>query len=315
MKSRLTTEEFIQKANLRHNNKYNYNNTNYVFNKQKVIITCPNHGDFYQAPVKHLFGRGCPKCKTDKIRNLFRSNKESFIQKAKSVHGDRYNYSQVEYITNWKKVTIICPDHGNFEQSPNAHLSQKQGCPSCGGTKKLISEEFIKCASETHNNSYDYSKVIYKGNKKKVIVTCLKHGDFFVTPNNHIAKKSGCPICKASKGELLLANVLNKLGIKFISQFIIPNQSYNFRYDFYLPDLNLLIEYHGIQHFKPVDFFGGKEALLDRQKKDIFKRSLALDLGFKFLELNYKQLKRLGKEEFENKFIHKLNDIKLRSLK
>ena len=100
-----------------------------------------------------------------------------FISKSKLIHGDKYDYSKVEYVNNHSKVCIICPEHGEFWQTPANHLKNR-GCPICGGHQKSSTEEFIKRANKVHNNKYDYSKVDYKGLKKKVCIVCKEHGDF-----------------------------------------------------------------------------------------------------------------------------------------
>ena len=129
-KRRDTIESFIQKANNVHNNFYSYLKTNYVKSKNKILITCPIHGDFLQTPSDHLQGKGCQVCGI--IKNTINRTKEvnSFRQEANQVHFNYYDYSLVDYITTHTKVMIICPEHGKFEQSPNKHL-KGQGCPKC----------------------------------------------------------------------------------------------------------------------------------------------------------------------------------------
>lgn len=118
---------------------------------------------------------------------------EEFVYDARLVHGDRYDYSKVEYVNNLIKVCIICSEHGEFWQNPHNHLIG-QGCPSCGG--KLVSDNktFILYSNKIHNRKYDYSKVVYKSSRENVIITCPIHGDFFQRPNNHLMGQ-GCPKC------------------------------------------------------------------------------------------------------------------------
>ncbi len=101
----MTTEEFIQRAKAVHGDKYDYSKVKYVDRQTKVVIVCPKHGDFTQAPTSHIRGAGCPKCGNDKT--ALRMTTEGFIQKAKTIHGDRYDYSKVEYVDNKKEVCII----------------------------------------------------------------------------------------------------------------------------------------------------------------------------------------------------------------
>jgi len=122
---------------------------------------------------------------------------ETFIEKARAVHGDKYDYSKVEYINAHTKVCIICPIHGEFLIRPNNHLNG-QGCSDCGGTKKLNTKSFIQKAMLIYGDKYDYSKVEYKNNKTKVCITCPIHGDFWMRPNDHL-NYHGCPDCGGTK--------------------------------------------------------------------------------------------------------------------
>ena len=111
---------------------------------------------------------------------------EEFIIKAKEVHGDKYDYSKVNYINVDTKVCIICPTHGEFLQMPSSHLNGR-GCPRCSGNKKLTTEEFIIKAREINGDKYDYTKVEYVNNSTKVCIICPTHGEFWQTPNGHLS--------------------------------------------------------------------------------------------------------------------------------
>ena len=126
------------------------------------------------------------------------SNLEKFINKSIIRHGDRYDYSKVEYINSLTKVCIICPEHGEFWQTPQAHV-RGNGCPICankkrGDTFRGNSDWFIKKANEIHNNRYDYSKVEYVNASTKVCIICPEHGEFMMTPMAHL-NGQGCPKC------------------------------------------------------------------------------------------------------------------------
>ena len=125
-----TTDSFIKEAKKIHGDKYDYSKVNYINSHTKVCIICKEHGEFWQLATNHLRGKGCPMCKKNTISNKLKSNKEEFIKKAKKIHGNKYDYSKIEYINNTTKVCIICPKHGEFWQTPNAHLKGK-GCKSC----------------------------------------------------------------------------------------------------------------------------------------------------------------------------------------
>jgi len=132
---------------------------------------------------------------------------ETFINKSLKIHGDKYDYSKVKYINSHAKINIICPIHGEFKMIANNHLNG-QGCPDCGGTKKLTKEQFIEKANKIHGNKYDYSKVEYINNKTRVCIICPKHGEFLMRPNDHLSGH-GCPDCGGTKKDST-ENIINK---------------------------------------------------------------------------------------------------------
>lgn len=124
MKRVRTTEDFIERAKQVHGDKYDYSFVDYVKSSQKVRIICPKHGEFQQTPNHHLRGCACPVCS-------LRQHGETFVERARAVHGDRYDYSKVDYVNNYTKVEIICKIHGSFWQKPQGHIISGQGCPKC----------------------------------------------------------------------------------------------------------------------------------------------------------------------------------------
>lgn len=194
MPRRLTTEEFIEKAKAVHGDRYDYSLVKYIGTSTNVVIVCPDHGPFEQWPQKHLMKRGCHSCAGTK-----KLTSKQFIEKAKSVHGDCYDYSQTKYVAADKKVTIVCRTHGPFTQTPNSHTSGS-GCRLCGVKATQLAlrsstAEFIEKARFRHGDRYDYPSVLYVKARTEVIVICPEHGPFEVTPNNHISKGSGCKAC------------------------------------------------------------------------------------------------------------------------
>jgi len=196
MSKKLTTEEFIEKAKAIHGNKYDYSKVNYVNNKIKIIIGCNTHGEFTQTPNSHLSGHKCFKCTLISTMSAIRYNIEEFIEKARAIHGDKYDYSKSIYINSHAKIKIICPTHGEFAQTPHSHLYY--GCAKCAGVGKLTTEEFIEKARSIHGDKYNYSKVNYINSKTKVIISCNIHGDFLMIPNNHL-NGDKCPKCSGKK--------------------------------------------------------------------------------------------------------------------
>lgn len=126
-----TTEEFIEQARKVHGDKYDYSKSVYVSNKTPIIIICPKHGEFIQKPLSHLQGQGCQKCYYERSGNLRRKSLGDFIRQANEIHNGKYDYSKVNYVNGKTPVTIICPKHGEFQQTPEKHINRGQGCPYC----------------------------------------------------------------------------------------------------------------------------------------------------------------------------------------
>ena len=236
--------------------------------------------------------------------------RRQFIKKARAIHGKKYNYSKVNYITNKINVTIICPLHGEFQQTPNSHLDNKE-CYKCGTIKtknglQSNTEKFVEKAKKIHGDRYDYSKSIYRQARKKLDILCRKHGLFRQIPNDHLNGK-GCPRCNYSKGEAILESIFNKHNIICISQWKFPDEKYRFEYDFYLPEYNLLIEFHGRQHYEFVPYFHKTYNVFEEQRmRDKWKLTLAKEKGIPLLEFNHKELNMLSREQFEQLVISKI---------
>jgi len=129
-----TENEFIKKCEKVHNNKYYYNDIKYISTYKDIDIVCPIHGKFTQKAGVHLNGGNCPKCSKSNMIKKLSNDTPTFINKAKEVHGERYEYTKVDYRGSFKKIDIICKNHGVFKQSPSSHL-QGRGCPKCKNSK------------------------------------------------------------------------------------------------------------------------------------------------------------------------------------
>lgn len=137
---------------------------------------------------------------------------EEYIQKAKDIHGNKYDYSKTVYISSREPITVICPIHGEFEQMPRPHLSGR-GCPKCGNKlksqqKKLTQEIFIDRCNKVHNNTYDYSKTVYTNKRDKVTIICPIHGEFEQIATNHM-RGQGCPECGKKKSQNRIGDYKN----------------------------------------------------------------------------------------------------------
>jgi hypothetical protein len=191
--SRSTWIERFRKA---HGKKYDYSKSEIINSKTNIKIICKEHGVFEATPENH--GKknkptGCPRCKKNAPDTL-----ETFINKAKKIHGNKYDYSKSIYKNTYADIVIICPRHGDFSQKPNAHIIGS-GCPQCGiearSQKRRISfENFIEKCIEVHGKKYDYSKTDYRGRSKEITLICKEHGEFNITADSHLSG-SGCQKC------------------------------------------------------------------------------------------------------------------------
>lgn len=227
---KLTEEIFVQRSNDAHNNFYDYSSVDYKNCSTKVEIICPTHGRFDQKPGDHLRGIGCPVCGI--YKNTRKKTLDLFMKEAKKHHGEFYDYSKVEYTNSKEKITIECPIHGDFTQTPSAHING-QGCPKCGDSKNRPKKDtlnFIERSEKIHGGKYDYSLVNYNGNKKKVDIICPIHGKFSQIPNGHL-RGAGCWEC----------SVIDRIDKKRLglNDFITKaNKIHNNEYDYSLSNYN-----------------------------------------------------------------------------
>ena len=228
---RKTTDEFIAEARKVHGEKYDYSKTNYVNACTKVIIICPEHGEFLQEPHSHLRGGGCPECA--KIRRAqgdrpMRLTTDEFIRRAKAIHGDEYDYSETIYKNSSTKVLVKCKDGTCKSVYPFAHLHKQPNKISSKSKKQIqpnymAMQNFIGKATKLYNNKYDYSKVAeeFINMNSYVTIGCPIHGFFRTTPSTHL-KGRGCTKCRKE------ANT-QKNKQNFIEK---ANQVHNNKYDY-----------------------------------------------------------------------------------
>lgn len=238
MPKKLTQQEFINKANIKHNNYYGYSLVNYINATTKVKIICPKHGEYEQQPNNHLFGQRCIKCMSDNVRNARKFDINTWISKFKNTHGERYNYS------------LVKPFIGN-------------------------------------------------GMQNKVIIICPKHGEFLMRPQLH-AKGVNCPLCNISKGEDEIEKFLIKNNIEYIREKIFDNcinseTNKKLPFDFYLPKINTIIEYHGEQHYKKMGPYFENRAggLKGRQKRDKIKENFGKNNNINYIIISYKEFNQI----------------------
>lgn len=200
----LSTEEFVRRARLKHGNLYDYSKTAYTSSLEKVIVICKEHGEFLQKASCHIMGNGCPTCAKEASKKDQTWTTETFVEKAKSVHGDFYDYTKTVYVFSKTKLTITCEEHGDFLQLPTMHLGG-QGCQACGliqckKKEKVYTDEdrqkFVADCLDKFGDRYDLTKVLYDGYNSRIIVTCILHNSTFcVVASTFLNSGSGCRKC------------------------------------------------------------------------------------------------------------------------
>jgi len=290
MKKKYTKQEFIEKAKKTHGNKYNYSLIEYKNSLTKIKIICPIHGKFEQMPSNHLAGNGCKKCAVSNRASLKKYTTKDFINKAKKIHGNQYDYSITKYKNSKLKIKIICPIHGEFEQIPSAHLFG-QGCKYCGILKTTLSrktttEEFIKKAKKIHGDKYNYSFVKYKNPQTLIKISCPKHGVFEQLPYTHL-NSHGCPKC----GRESVWDKSRGSGEKFIEK---SNKIHNNKYDYSLvkyknarTKVKIICNLHGIFEKRPYVHLNGRGCPIcfyesQKDNKEIFIKKAIKTHGDKY---------------------------------
>ena len=233
-KHKPTREEWIERANKKHNFKYDYSKVEYKDNKTPVCIICPEHGEFWQIPNNHIRGGKCPKCEYKRRNLAYAKTTEQFIKEATLVHNNTYDYSKVEYYNKNSKVCIICPKHGEFWQSPASHI-QGSGCPQCQNKNQTILYSILKNEFKNEIILYEYSP-IWLGRQ---------HFDIYFPDYNIAVEYDGqqhfIPI-KHFGGKTTYDKTKKRDKLK--DELAIENNCYLFRiqYNYTIDQLNQLIE-------------------------------------------------------------------------
>jgi len=324
---RLSIETIRQRSNDIHENKYY---VKYVEHSQRertmLKINCSIHGEFNQAMNDHLLGEGCYDCGKKKMADSQCSTTEEFIKKAKDIHGDTYDYSQVEYVNSSTNVTLICKFHGPFQIQPSNHLYfENYGCKSCGyertrNKKRLSQDIFIKRVIMVHGDLYDYSKSVYQGYYTPLIIICKKHGEFEIEPCYHF-KGTGCYSCNNQSSKparewlsMIQSSLLSPLQTNDSSYGEYKILTTKFRSDGYNPLTKTIYEFHG-------SFWHGDPSLYSSQminpktgttmgelyQKTQDKKKKCLELGYKYVEIwesqwyHFKKFIRMVQLRFRNR--------------
>ena len=283
MGKKLTTEQFIQRAVKIHGNKYDYSEVIYngMLNPIKIKCNCGNI--FFKTPKKHLHILStCPKCSKRQIPST-----DEFIKKAQNIHGDLYDYTNVKYINNKTHILLKCNGCLNsFKTTPNMHIQQKCGCPSCYGNNQITKKDFIKKFINIHGSEFKFDKLEVQKANDIIIIYCNTHGYYNTTQKKSLYLKNGCPNCSESRGEKMVRLFLEKNNLTFQREYIIKSLG-NYRFDFFIPSKNTIIEFDGKQHFQPIPFFGGIRALRKTKHNDYIKTMYCINNHINIIRIKY----------------------------
>lgn len=268
-------------------------------NLTKCAVKCPICGFVKEVQPKGTmrYGFYCDECNR-------REQERIFLDESRKVHGDRYDYSKTVFRGWHEKLTIICHEHGEFEQQADVHRSGF-GCPECSGNKKMTSETFAEKAREVHGDKYDYSRVEYKNNHTKVEIICPIHGSFWTKPNSHLIGRN-CPSCSVigSSGERDIADyVASLLGEENIcrnARNILVDETGKIRQyeiDIYIPSMKVGIEVNGEHWHKRKE---KEEPGYHKYKSQLIKKN-----GIALINVAYREWVK-NKEQVYNKIRKKI---------
>lgn len=292
----MTQEEFIRRCYEKYGNDFDYSLVNYENPKSRIKIKCNTCGQVFEVRADHFLydkRKGCcPLCKYEFLRKNFSFTKEQFVDKAKKLYGDVYDYSSVNYVNMHTPVIIIDRDGNSYSIVPmiflNGTFRRKKRIKDTKTERGIL---FIEKSKKIHGNKYDYSKVSYINARTRVKIVCPIHGDFEQKPYHHVSGV-GCPYCNRSLGEEKVEKVLKDYNIKFLKQHKLKNENIfcvnNYFYvDFFIPTQNIVIEYNGQQHYQATGYFGGEKKLQYTKERDMALRQYCKEHGIKLIEIPY----------------------------
>lgn len=273
--SRLSRDEFLRRL-LELNTGYGLDEVRYESMSRHITLVCKEHGRFSAQAGNVLYRKsGCPKCAVESNGKRSRKSFESYVNRARAVHGERFEYLGVEYENAQAYLMVYCREHGEFRQLANSHLNGV-GCIKC--SKPIWdTDSFIVEANKVHENKYSYFGANYTGSTNKVVITCPDHGEFLQLPSCHVHLAQGCPKCAnigPSEAQLEI--------YKFLSNHTKVELEYTLadtrkRLDMFVPNLNLAVEYHGL--------IWHSTKFKEDPREDYKKHKLAESLGIRVIHI------------------------------
>lgn len=293
MCKKLTIKEINDRFTKIHGIKYIYDWDTYKKVSQKMRMICPTHGEFLLSPDHHFRGVGCKKCGFFNVGKKLRKEWSIVLKEFNEIHNNKYEYDESTYSNTTNKMKIICKEHGEFWQAPVIH-KQGHGCFKCAcenraKNRKISIDEMRQRFFDMHYNRYTYYWDTYINITTKMKMRCNKCGNIQErTLDSHFTLGAGC-VCYTSKGEEKIINMLIKHNIEFETQKRFKNckNLLPLPFDFYLTNLNCCVEYDGIQHFKPINQFGGINGFNILKSHDKIKTEYCKNNNIKLIRIPY----------------------------
>ena len=292
--SRIKT--YLTKFHNIHGDRYTYPHIHdeFIDAHNEITIRCAIHGPFKQKPKVHVRGMGCSSCGKESKS----MSPDNFVKRATEKYGNKYLYDMTTYKNARTKITITCPIHGQFEQTPRQHLTSSAGCWCCGQntpTTKHIIDQF----KTVHGTRYSYSDVIYTSMLSKVSIQCPVHGEFKQTPRKHL-EGNGCPCCNmphSRKACMWMNAIANRESINI--QHADNGGEYRIagtklKVDGYCATTNTIYEFYGdVFHGNPKRFkesehchpFDKSVTAGDLFSRTMKREQLLLDMGFNIISI------------------------------
>ena len=302
------SKELLEKRGReKYGNRFDYSMSD-VNGKDGVIkIKCNICGTVFESTPHHHIGGlqgGCPTCRYKYVADAEKIPFNEFVRRARETHGDKYSYNKETYTDISSKTTITCKTHGDFEQYAIIHVNGC-GCDYCARelvreSRMLNTDIFVRRAKDKYGDRFDLTDTVYKGWDKNVTIKCNTCGEYFEQKPNNFLRGFGCPNCNLSNGETIIKKFLEDCSINFKQQYALPNEDLfcsnkKLFVDFFLPDLNTIIEFNGDQHYRPVEMWGGKEQFEKQQRRDNAVRSYCEDHNITLIEIPYKDMANIEK--------------------
>ena len=295
----LTFDTFKRRMHELYGDKYTFVWSDFNNRQSMIRFICKEHGEQRRSVTGLSDGKGCAYCNG-------KFYPPDWIKNARAVHGEKYEYDESRPPQRGADyIRYKCPVHGWQETRYDCHVLQGCGCALCAGVQNKLPAEYrkqrwIERCRKKFNDRFDYSQFEYVDNDTKGTIICREHHCSFITdPWTHLRGSGACPLCSSSKGEALIRTWLENNNVKFDTQYKLPNENMFCKRqyllaDFYLPDLNLIIEMNGEQHYQPVEHFNTKDwTFEDQQIRDDTLRAYCKTHKISLLEIKYDKIDKI----------------------